>query len=115
MTRKIRSAGPARFADRLRKVSAAPAAEAAYSVVGPQAERADRKASFRPATLTFITGDRVDVVVKNLSTTGARVEFMCNALLPDRVLLSEPTARLKVWAYVIWQDAGAAGLEFVMT
>jgi hypothetical protein len=35
--------------------------------------------------------------------------------LPDRVLVSEPTLRLKTWAYVIWQTRGAAGLQFVKT
>ena len=67
------------------------------------------------ATLAFITGERVDVVVKNVSDTGARVEFMRDIQLPDRVLLSEPTLRLKTWAYVIWQTRGAAGLQFVKT
>ena len=50
-----------------------------------------------------------------LGDTGARVEFMRDVELPDRVLLSEPTLQLKTWAYVIWQTRGAAGLQFVKT
>jgi hypothetical protein len=74
-----------------------------------------RKPTFKAATLAFITGERVDVVVKNVSDTGARVEFLRDIQLPDRVLVSEPTMRLKTWAYVIWQTRGAAGLQFVKT
>jgi hypothetical protein len=50
-----------------------------------------------------------------ISNEGARIEFMREIPLPDRVLLSEPTLRLKTWAYVIWQTRGAAGLQFVKT
>jgi len=115
MIRKTRPDASNLFADRLRKIADTPQADTDYGVVGPPATRAERKPAFRAATLTFITGDRIDVVVKNLSATGARVEFMCNVPLPDRVLLSEPTACLQVWAYVTWQEPGAAGLEFVIT
>jgi len=115
MTRKPTKDASHRFADRLRKVTAAPAHDAGYKDESPRMFRAERKPTFKAATLTFITGDRIEVIVKNLSATGARVEFMRNVLLPDRVLLSEQTTRLKVWAYVIWQEPGAAGLEFVAT
>jgi hypothetical protein len=30
-------------------------------------------------------------------------------------MLSEPTLRIKIWAYVVWQTRGAAGLQFVQT
>ena len=115
MTRKTKRDASQRCADRLRKVAAAPAADGGYGDVAARAHRADRKATFKAASLTLISGDRIEVIVKNLSTTGARVEFMQNVLLPDRVLLSEQTTRLKVWAYVIWQEPGAAGLKFVAT
>ena len=55
------------------------------------------------------------MVVKNVSETGARIEFLRDITLPDRVLLSEPTLRLRLWAYVAWQERGKAGLEFVKT
>lgn len=115
MTRRTPPSHSSRFADRLRKISDAPQADSDYGSGEPPAARTDRKPTFRAATLTFITGDRIDVVVKNLNATGARVEFISNVRLPDRVMLSEPTARLQVWAYVTWQEPGAAGLEFVIT
>ncbi len=57
----------------------------------------------------------MDVVVKNVSATGARVEFLRDIQLTDRVMLSEPTLRIKTWTYVVWQTRGAAGLQFVQT
>ena len=47
--------------------------------------------------------------------TGARVEFLRDIQLTDRVMLSEPTLRIKTWAYVVWQTRGAAGLQFAQT
>lgn len=106
---------PDPLAQRMRKIADVPVEEVTYSSVTPGEKRSDRKPTFKAATLAFITGERVDVVVKNVSDTGARVEFMRDTQLPDRVLLSEPTLRLKTWAYVIWQTRGAAGLQFVKT
>lgn len=76
------------------------------------ASRAARTPTFKTATLTFIGGHRLDVVLKDVSATGARVEYVQHTQLPDRVLLTEPTLRLKRWAYVAWQEPGRAGLEF---
>lgn len=76
-------------------------------------KRAVRTSTFKSATLQLITGERFDVIVRNISSTGARVEFMRDVHLPDRVYLKEPTQRLSIWAYVVWQERGVAGLEFV--
>ncbi|MEZ6031307.1 MAG: hypothetical protein R3C46_16395 [Hyphomonadaceae bacterium] len=103
------------LADRMRKISAAPVEETDYSSVATGEKRAERKPTFKSATLTMISGERVDVVVKNISETGARIEFVRDVTLSDRVLLSEPTMRIRTWAYVIWQTRGAAGLQFVAT
>ena len=113
MTMKSRKDDSARFSDRLRKVATAEANVPVGRGSVIRRQRADRKATFKAASLRFVTGERIEVIVKNISTTGARIEFMRNVLLPDRVFLSEPTARLRLWAYVAWQEPGAAGLEFV--
>jgi len=115
MFKKTAPAKSTPLAERLRKIADVQPDEVTYSSVHPGEKRSERKPTFKAATLTFITGERVDVVVKNVSDTGARVEFMRDMALPDRVLLSEPTLRLKTWAYVIWQTRGAAGLQFVRT
>lgn len=74
-------------------------------------KRAQRKIAWRPATLSFQSGERMDVVVKNISETGARIEFVRSTYLPDRVKLS--AQGISKWAYVSWQTWGVAGLHFV--
>jgi DNA-directed RNA polymerase subunit E'/Rpb7 len=115
MFKKPNTGKPDPLAERLRKIADVPTEDVTYSSVAPSEKRSERKPTFKAATLTFITGERVEVIVKNVSDTGARVEFMRDMQLPDRVLISEPTLRLKTWAYVIWQTRGAAGLQFVRT
>ncbi len=103
------------LADRMRKIAAVPAEEVTYSSVQTGQKRAERKPTFKSATVTTLGGERIDVVVKNISSTGARVEFLRDVSLTDRVIISEPTLRIKTWAYVVWQTRGAAGLQFVQT
>ena len=75
------------------------------------AERATRAVAWRPGTISFQTGERMNVVIKNVSDTGARIEFVRSTYLPDRVkLTAHGTSR---WAYVTWQTWGVAGLQFV--
>ncbi len=103
------------LADRMRKIAAVQVEETNYSSVATGEKRAARKPTFKSATLTLLGGERLDVVVKNISDTGARIEFVRDVSLTDRVMLSEPTLRIRTWAYVIWQTRGAAGLQFVAT
>lgn len=103
------------LSDRMRKIAAVPAEEVNYSSVHTGEKRAERKSTFKSATVTMLGGERIDVVVKNVSTTGARIEFLRDVALTDRIMLSEPTLRIRTWAYVVWQTRGAAGLQFVQT
>lgn len=97
------------FKERLRKVSERPAAPLA-----PQkAPRAPRQALFRNGALNYGDGHRMAVIIKDLSDRGARIEFFVNLNLPELVVLSEPTLRLRRSARVVWQTDGAAGLAFV--
>jgi len=52
-------------------------------------------------------------VVKNVSDTGARVDYFSRIQLPTHVMLFEPTLRLRRKAIVVWQGDGSAGLHFV--
>jgi len=76
-------------------------------------ERPDRRHLFRQGFVIFESGQKLRVAVKNLSNTGARIEFLAHSELPDEVLLSEPTLNLRRRARVVWQRDGMAGLEFV--
>jgi hypothetical protein len=76
-------------------------------------KRDQREMSWKPGTLIFQSGERMDVVVKNISETGARIEYVRGTYLPERVRLIEPIQDLNRWAYVTWQTWGVAGLRFV--
>ncbi|HVK79437.1 MAG TPA: PilZ domain-containing protein [Verrucomicrobiae bacterium] len=76
-------------------------------------ERAERDKVFRQATLVLSDGHRFAVVVKDVSETGARVEFFQHVTLPDEVQFLEATLRLRKRARVVWQRDGVAGLAFL--
>lgn len=68
---------------------------------------------FRSATLLIDDTGRLSVVIKNLSPTGARVEYFTKVELPPVVVLVESTLKLRQRARVVWQRDGVAGLEFI--
>lgn len=103
------------LADRMRKISNVSVEEHTYSSVQEQAGRAAREATFKQGTITTRGGERIPVVLKNVSKTGVRIEFFREVELGDHVLITEPTLRLNIWAEVMWQSRGAAGLKFVPT
>lgn len=100
--------------ERLQRIAGKPALEdTAYQSSRPKPTRPERQATFKQATVRLQGGERLDVVVKNLSETGARIEFFRKVTLTDQVLISEPTLRLKRVAQVVWQKDGTAGLHFL--
>jgi hypothetical protein len=103
------------LANRLKAIASKPAlAESDYVASAPKVDdRATRQPAFKQATLTLAGGERLDVVVKNISASGAKVQFFRNVMLTQKVLISEPTLRLRSWALVVWQHDGEAGLYFI--
>jgi hypothetical protein len=71
-----------------------------------------REAVFREAVLTLEGYYNVRAIITDIGTGGARIEFATRIDLPSRVIITEPTHRLKRWARVAWQRDGAAGLAF---
>ena len=74
---------------------------------------AARRQVFREAILALEEYYRIRVIVTDLSPCGAGIAFSDRIELPSRVLLVEPTMKLKYWSRVAWQTDGAAGLEFL--
>lgn len=99
--------------------SAAAAAPRTFSMASNVAktvrskERAPREPMFRTGTLVTSGGARQNVAIKNVSATGALIEFHTRNELPLYVVLIEPMLRLHKKAKVVWQIEGAAGLQFV--
>lgn len=103
------------LADRMKAIASRPAlAEESYVDLSAKKDhRAPREPTYKQATVMLAAGERFGVVVKNLSHTGARIEFFKNVTLTDRLILAEPTMRIRKWAQVVWQKEGAAGLRFL--
>jgi hypothetical protein len=99
------------LAARVTRIAQAPTYTPPKPVEVKFGKRDQREISWRPAILSFQSGERMDVVVKNISETGARIEFVRSTYLPDRVKLS--AQGINKWAYVTWQTWGVAGLHFV--
>jgi hypothetical protein len=78
-----------------------------------QIERAVRQSVFRQGALILADGEKHPVAVKDISATGARIEYFVRRELPAFVTLVEPTLRIKSRARVVWQREGVAGLAFV--
>lgn len=102
------------LASRVRALAGKPApTDVALAKPRTKAERAERRALFRHGVLILESGQRLSVAIKNLSETGARVEFGTREILSDEVVLAEPTLRLRKRARVVWQGDSSAGLAFL--
>jgi len=100
------------MADRVRRALERPAAATPAAAPHLPIPRADRRAVYRQGALVLDDGERLSVVVKNLSESGARVEYVIRLTLPAVVVLIEPTLRIRRAAKVVWQRDGVAGLAF---
>lgn len=77
--------------------------------------RAKREPTYKQATVQMRTGERLPVVVKNVSATGARIEYFKTVPLSDVVYLMEPTLDIRAWCDVVWERDNVAGLRFLKT
>jgi hypothetical protein len=98
------------LADRVRRIADAKAPSPASK---PAAHRDPRQTLFRNGVVIIDDAERLNVVIKDLSDSGARVEFFVRRILPDAVTLAEPMLKLRRRARVVWQRDGVAGLAFV--
>jgi hypothetical protein len=101
--------------DRVRQLAERKTQPVAREVATPRKEeqRPARRPLFRQGFIVFESGQKLRVAVKNLSETGARLEFFTQSELPDEIILVEPTLDLRRRARVVWQRAGVAGVRFV--
>lgn len=76
-------------------------------------DRALRDPTYKQATVQLRGGERLPVVVKNVSDTGARIDFFKDVALSDVVYLIEPTLDIRTWCDVVWEEDNSAGLHFL--
>lgn len=114
---KANSSSAGKLNERLRQIAeralsgSAPVSE--YMALRKKQERLHRAAVFRNATIIFDSGERMIVAVKDISISGARLEFFSHAPLPETFIVSELMMKLKRRARVVWQREGAAGIAFL--
>ena len=89
------------------------AAPRIYSELSARAQRGSRQAVYRQATAMLEGGEVLPVVVRNLGSSGCRIEFFRQTPLSGRILIDESSLPLHAWAEVMWQGDGAAGLRFL--
>lgn len=75
--------------------------------------KAKRQDAWAVCSVISREGHRVDGVMLNLSTSGARVRFRSRSSLPEVVRLSSSRYKVNRLAEVIWQDTYDAGLHFI--
>ena len=78
----------------------------------PEQKRAERVPQYKQAVLVIDGHEKLGVIIKDINTSGARVDFFQRRSLPDFVTLQEATMRLNRRARVMWQDGSSAGLKF---
>jgi hypothetical protein len=103
------------LAQRIRTISRKPAEdETAYvdTRIRASSKRPPRNPVFRHGSLQLPTGLKIQIVMKDVSSGGARVEFFERIELPGSVLLIEPTMKIRRWCRVVWQRDGVVGLQF---
>ncbi|MBL8536160.1 MAG: PilZ domain-containing protein [Hyphomonadaceae bacterium] len=110
------------LADRMRRVTThrPPAGADEWELLPPPPPhasklhaRSERAPAYRQGVIVIEDGQRVTVVIKNLSASGARIEFFLKRELPAVITLIEVTKRIHRRARVVWQGDGVAGIEFL--
>jgi len=97
--------------DRVRAVASA-LAPSAYTSVGKSEKRQARHPIYKHAIAVLSDGAQMPVIIRNLSHTGCRIEFLKDVKPAGRMCLIEPSLALEAWASVVWMGHGACGLVF---
>ena len=103
--------GPSPLDKRLKAIADRKPLEAdAYETVSTSHRRPTRTPTYKPAFLILAGGEKLPVVIKNLSDTGAKVEFFQNRELTGQMRLVEQSIDLNVIVEIAWQKDGVIGL-----
>lgn len=113
MQKKDKAAGMTPL-DRILAIAAKPP-PAEYVAYGGSGKRAKRSSVYKQGVLVLEHGEKLPVVIRNLSPSGCRVEYFQNRVLEGRILVTEPSLPLRAWGEVVWRGDGVAGLAFVET
>ena len=99
------------LSDQIRQVAARSSAPA--SAPAAPKRRASRTAQFKTATLILDTGEMLKAAIIDVSETGLRLQSHVHDALPAEFTVSEPLLKLRRRVRVVWQEGGAAGVQFI--
>lgn len=106
--------GPApELVERWKAIASKPAPDAYLSSDDDRMSRSKRSPVYRQATATLSGGEKLPVVIRNLSHSGCRIEFFRKTPLTGQLVIDEQTTPLHFICEVVWQGDGAAGLQIV--
>lgn len=74
--------------------------------------QSERKEAFKQGLFLSASGERVQIVLKNISDTGARVDFFSGTAIFGQGELIVPSLGIKRSVRVVWKDQNSAGLRF---
>jgi hypothetical protein len=96
------------------RIAAAVAQKPPRSWLNPEQmpARPARKPVFRRALAILSDGQALPVIVKDLSAGGARIHYEGETPPSGRVLISEPTTPMHVFADLVWRNPHCAGVRF---
>ena len=98
--------------DRVKAVVAKPA-PIGYGSVGSNGARSRRATVYKQGLAVLAHGEKLPVVIKNLSASGCRLEYFQKVRPEGRVLITEPSIPLRQHGDVVWHADGACGVQFV--
>lgn len=113
MAKNEKPAADARLSQRLKAITdKKPPPADAYETVSSSSRRPARTPTYKQAVIVLTGGEKFPVVIKNLSSTGAKVEFFQNREISGQVRLVEQSIDLNTVAEIAWQRDGMLGLIF---
>ena len=85
-----------------------------YKLMTTEQRHSDRLRAFLGAKIVFNGGNSVvDVTIRNLSETGAKIELDMPTSIPDQFELSIPAKSRSHNAEVRWRRIGSIGVQFI--
>jgi hypothetical protein len=80
----------------------------------PEARRSERVRAFLGAKIIYNNRTSiVDCVIRNISTSGAKLALACSLPIPGEFELQIPQKRCSYRARLVWRDTESAGVEFI--
>lgn len=79
---------------------------------GPESRHEHRRRTLKRGRVLLSSSTTLDCVIRDLTETGARLQFSAPTILPREFLLLNVTENTVRPARLVWQKAESAGISF---